>query len=221
MFAIAMLLMRLIKLFCLVKTLLSPIPRPSRFPSSSPDLQRKDAYGLPSLRCESDSSSDSSASVPTTPSEAHATLQSLLYRGVGRREDLPSTIVYIDLLRPNTSIHANGPSWSSPSQVAEERALVERGYKIVRAAQYPRHFPDIDPTITLLSPSITNARSYFTVYAQDRLIFSESTSMEPVDPATSNVNGILYKTSLVPGFWNTISQSTGNECRTLRRLLSS
>jgi len=86
--------------------------------------------------------------------------------------------------------------------------LVERGYKIVRATQYPRHFPDIDPTITLLAPSMTNAHSYFMVYAEDRLVFSESTRLEPVDLATSNVDGILYKTSLVPGFWDTISQSS-------------
>jgi len=42
------------------------------------------------------------------------------------------------------------------------------------------------------------------------LIFSESTTLELVNPddrTTSNVDGVLYKTSLVPGFWDTISQS--------------
>jgi transcriptional enhancer factor len=123
---------------------------------------------------------------------------------------MPNNIVYIDLLRPGSFIDANGPFWTSPSQAAEERSLVERGCRIVRASNYPRHLCDVDPTITFLSHSLSDARSYFTVHLGDRLIFSESTTLElidPDDPSTSNVDGILYKTSLVPGFWDTISQS--------------
>jgi transcriptional enhancer factor len=121
---------------------------------------------------------------------------------------MPNNIVYIDLLRPGSSINDNdGPFWTSPSQVAEERSLSERGYRIVRATDYPRHLRDIDPTITLLSHSMSNARSYFTVHSGDRLIFSESTTLEPVDPSKSNVDGLLYKTLLVPGFWDTIIHS--------------
>jgi hypothetical protein len=122
---------------------------------------------------------------------------------------MPSNIVYIDLLRPDASIDDNGPFWTSPSQAAEERSLVERGYSIVRATDYPRHLRDIDPTITFVAHSSSNARSYFTVHLEDRLMFSETTTLEPVDPSTSNVDGILYKTSLVPGFWDTISKSAG------------
>ena len=125
---------------------------------------------------------------------------------------MPNNIVYIDLLRPGSSINDNDTFWTSPSQVAEERSLEERGYKIIRSGNYPRHLRDIDPTITFLSHSVSNARSYFTVHLGDRLIFSESTTLELVDPdgpSTSNVDGILYKTFLVPGFWETISQSPG------------
>jgi transcriptional enhancer factor len=123
---------------------------------------------------------------------------------------MPGTIVYIDLLGPDSSISVNSPltCWTSPSQVAEERSLGERGYRIIRATQYPRHLLDIDPTITLISHSMTNARSYFTVHSEDRLIFSESTTLELLDPTTTDVDGILYKTSLVPGLWDTISQSS-------------
>jgi len=124
---------------------------------------------------------------------------------------MPDNIVYIDLLRPGSSLNDNNdPFWTSPSQAAEERSLVERGYRIIRSNSYPRHLRDIDPTITFLSHSISNARSYFTVHLGDRLIFSESTTLElvnPDDPSTSKVDGILYKTSLVPGFWDTICQS--------------
>ena len=89
---------------------------------------------------------------------------------------------------------------------------MDRGHRIIRSNNYPRHFHDIDPTITFLSHSVSNARSYFTVHLGDRLVFSESTTLElvdPDDPSTSNVDGILYKTPLVPGFWDTISQSPG------------
>ena len=164
-----------------------------------------------SPRCESDSGSDSSsssASTPATPIEAHATLQSLLYRGVESREQVPSNIIYIDLLRPGSSADVDDPTWTSPAQAAEERLLAERGYRIFRATQHPRLLQDIDPTITFLAHSMTNARSCFTVYSEDRVVFTESTTLQVVE-TTSNVDGILYKTPLVPGFWDTISKSSG------------
>ena len=186
-----------------VLSLLSPLRHPHRSTSLYPEFYP---------RSDSESGSESSTSAPTTPIETHATLQSLLYRGVEPREKMPNNIVYIDLLRPGSSINDSDPSWTSPSQVAEERSLVERGYSIIRSTKYPRHLRDIDPTITFLAHSVSNARSYFTVYLEDSLIFSESTTLElvdPDDPSTSNVDGILYKTLLVPGFWDTISQSSG------------
>ena len=186
--------------FFAVLNLLSPFRQPCRSTSVSPEFYP---------RCESESGSESSTSAPSTPIGAHATLQSLLYRGVESREKLPNNIVYIDLLRPGSSIDENDPFWTSPSQVAEERSLTERGYRIIRSTDYPRHLHDINPTITFLSHSVSNARSYFTVHIGDRLIFSESTTLELVDPSSSNVDGILYKTLLVPGFWDTIAQSSG------------
>ncbi|KAH9485766.1 Conidiophore development regulator abaA [Psilocybe cubensis] len=200
--------------------LLSPNRRPCRTPSLSPEFQHKDGhlvYGPPSLRYESESCSDSTASSPTTPTEAHATLQSLLYRGVEPRiEETPDTIVYIDLLPFDAPIDANGSdidplksSWtSSPSQVAEERSWIERGYKVVRASQQPRHIRDIDPTITLLSQSTTSAHSYFTVYTDEGIAFSEMSVLQPVEPRSTAETSHLYSTSLVPGFWSTIAQSS-------------
>lgn len=39
------------------------------------------------------------------------------------------------------------------------------------------------------------------------MVFTESTTLQVVE-TTSKVDGILYKTSLVPGFWDTISKSS-------------
>ncbi|KAF8959979.1 hypothetical protein BDZ97DRAFT_1368066 [Flammula alnicola] len=198
--------------------LLSPNRRPCRTPSMSPEFQHRDGHMPfpPPLRYESESCSDSSVSSPTTPTEAHATLQNLLYRGVEPRvEETPDTIVYIDLLPEESPINtrANDPSkssWPSTNQGAEERSWLERGYKVARASQHPRHLRDIDPTITLLSRTATSAQSYYTVHTDEGIIFSESTVLEPLDPTSPSTSdgSLLYKTSLVPGFWNTIAQSS-------------
>ena len=47
-------------------------------------------------------------------------------------------------LRPDACLSVNSPltCWTSPSQVAEERFLAERGYRIIRATPYPRHLLD-------------------------------------------------------------------------------
>ena len=201
--------------------LLSPNRRPIRPPSLSPEFQNKDThltYGPPSLRYESESSSESSLSTPTTPTEAHATLQNLLYRGVEPRvEEIPDTIVYIDLLSdhlPSSPISGGeeATSWTSTNEaIAEERSWTERGYKIERASHLPRHLRDIDPTITLLSRAETSAQSHFSVHTDDGIVFSETTALEPLDPTSAPTadGSLLYKTSLVPGFWDTISQSPG------------
>ena len=164
----------------------------------------------PPLRYDSETSSDSSASSPTTPTEAHATLQNLLYRGVEPRiEETPDTIVYIDLL-PEDSQAGDGltQSWTYTSQATEEeRSWTERGYTVVKPSKEPRHLRAIDPTVTLLSKTATSAQSYFTVHTDDGIVFSEATTLEHMGSAADG--RLLYKTSLVPSFWNTIAQSSG------------
>lgn len=200
----------------LVLNLLSSNRRTCR-PLLSPEFQHKDGhliYGPPPLRYESESCSDSSLSAPSTPTEAHATLQNLLYRGVElpRVEETPDTIIYIDLLSDPSLI--NGKAKSSPSstsQANEERSWIERGYKVARASPHPRQIRDIDPTITLISQTAATARSHYTVYTDDGIVHSESTDLELLDPITNpTVDGsLLYKTPLVPGFWETILRSPG------------
>ncbi|PPQ73543.1 hypothetical protein CVT24_007453 [Panaeolus cyanescens] len=193
--------------------LLSPNRRPCRTSSLSPEFQHRDNssnYGPPPLRYESESCSDSSGSTPATPTEAHATLQSLLYRGVEPRvEETPETIVCIDLL-PEELPNGQSPLKPSGEQAAEEQQWLERGYKVVHAAQQPRYLRDIDPTITLLSHSPTTAQSHFTVYTDDGIVFSETTDLEIVESSSAHEpmdGGLLYRTSLVPGYWGTIGQS--------------
>ena len=200
--------------------LLSPNRRPYRAPSLTPEFQIKDghlSYGPPSLRYESESGSDSSASAPTTPTEAHATLQHLLYRGIEpRKEPLPSTIVYIDLLPKDSSmdtVHMDdclkSPLSSSSFQDMDEHSWIERGCKVVRASPHPRRLQEIDPTITLMSQTVTAAQSHYTVYQDNSVVSSESTPLELLDPQSSGDASFLYKTPLVPAFWETISQSSG------------
>lgn len=189
-----------------------PLARPASL-SLSPELQDvagpSNFRGPPPLRHDTESGSDTSPpSSPTTPTDAHATLQSLLYRGVeSRSTELPNSIVFIDLIPHPTA----GPS-SSHSE--EEHLWKERGFQISRASAFPRHLHDIDSTITLLSKSTASARSFFTVYSGEDVVFSEVTSLKPLGPPPGdfdfdNSSSCLYSTSLVPGFWNNLVQSQG------------
>ncbi|KIM36784.1 hypothetical protein M413DRAFT_448921 [Hebeloma cylindrosporum] len=195
--------------------LLSPIRR-TFHPPPSPEFQHKDGhltYGPPPLRYESESGSDSSLSAPPTPTEAHATLQNLLYRGVEvpRVEETPDTIIYIDILPDQSPVDGkiDIPPKTSLAQANEERSWIERGYKVTRASPHPRQLREIDPTITLISRTATTARSHYTVHTDDGIVYCESTDLEMLDPITNpTVDGtLLYKTPLIPGFWETISRS--------------
>jgi transcriptional enhancer factor len=191
-------------------SLLSPNRRLPRPPSLSPDFPAKDgsSYGPPPLPYDSESCSDSSGSPPPTPTEAHTTLQSLLYRGVEPRlEELPNTVVYIDLLAGDASTNV---SLKTPAdQTAEDRSWTERGFQVVRASHEPRHLVDIDSTVTLASAAPIEALSHFSVHSDDGLVFSESVPLEEVHPTSVPTpdGALLYKTRLVPEFWDTIVQA--------------
>ena len=206
-----------------VLKLLSPIRPPSNartspVPPLSPTKSQHNngcpTFGSPSFPYDSESSSDSSVSSPPTPTEAHTALQCLLYRGIEpRMETIPSTIVYIDLVPRQTPASVTGEAtWTSSSNAQiEERSWVERGFKVERASQQPRHLFDIDPTITLTSKTPISAQSHFTVLRDDGVVFSETTTLEPLDSSTvPSIDGsFLYRTRLIPGFWETIVHSSG------------
>jgi transcriptional enhancer factor len=189
--------------------LLSPIRPLPRAITPPPKKDSQMTHASPSSVYDYESSSESSTSSPPTPTEAHTTLQTLLYRGVERRvEEMPNTIVYIDVttdpwLTPERS-------WTpSKEALAEERTWSERGLMVARASQHPRHITEIEPTITFMSPTAISAQSHFTVHTADGVVFSEITPLETVgtsQPSTMD-ESLLYKTLLVPGFWETIVHS--------------
>ncbi|KAL9712180.1 hypothetical protein Ac2012v2_005257 [Leucoagaricus gongylophorus] len=150
----------------------------------------------------SDSESNSDASPPATPTEAHATLQSLLYRGVGglgRDEEL-SNIIYIDLLPENAPIGSDG------TQVPPMPPSSETN--IVRASQRPRRIRDIDPTVTLVAPSSMVAKSHFLVRTRMGVVYTEVTDMTLAGPLPGSAEDqLLYSTKLVPAFWNELCKS--------------
>jgi transcriptional enhancer factor len=171
-------------------------------------------HASPSSVYDYESSSESSASTPPTPTEAHTTLQSLLYRGVERRvEEAPNTIVYIDVVTtPVVPPITSERSWTlSKEALADEHSWSERGFKVARASQHPRHITQIEPTITFMSPTAISAQSQFTVHTDDGIVFSETTPLEMIGPSPSSATdgSLLYKTLLVPGFWETIVHSAG------------
>ena len=199
----------------IVLKLLSPVRPHAKATSLSPKFHPNEGqqYGAPSLLYDSESSSDSSISSPTTPTEAHATLQSLLYRGVEpRAEEIPRTIVYIDLWtdQPSPPIDGETPWTSSDEALEEEHSWIERGHKVERSSQQPRVLREIDPTVTLMSQTAISAQSHFAVHTDDGIVFSETTTLQPLDLSHApTTNGFLYKTPLVPGFWETILGKPG------------
>lgn len=151
----------------------------------------------------SDSDSNSDGSVPATPTEAHATLQSLLYRGVGGlgRDEEPRNIIYIDLL-PEHAPTGSGETLPPVSSSSDEN--------VIRASQQPRHIRDINPTVTLLAPSPMVAKNHFIVRSRSGVVHSEVTEMTLVGPAPGGArNELLYSSELVPAFWNEICKSSG------------
>jgi len=194
-----------------VLNLLTPNRRPYRATSTSLDRDSQ-AYGPPPLLYESESCSESSgSSPPPTPTEAHATLQSLLYRGVEpRTEELPNNIVFINLLSSDSSMSVKTTS----EQVAEERSWSERGFEVLRAStQTPRRLRDIDSTVALCSRGPLVATAHFTVYSDDGVVHSESVPLMPAEPTVHTDDGSsVYTAQISPEFWDgTLLQCAGKE----------
>lgn len=78
---------------------------------------------------------------------------------------------------------------------------------VIQISQRPRPLRSIDPTVTFISRSPVSARSYFTVKSAGVSVFSETTPLMPIGPAPDGA--LLYSTTLVPGCWDEISESSG------------
>ncbi|KAH0578235.1 hypothetical protein H2248_004014 [Termitomyces sp. 'cryptogamus'] len=139
---------------------------------------------------DTDSSSDSS-STPSTPINDSTELH------CARSSPPCRTIISIDILPPGQLPSPAGmDEWSCSNDV-------------VRPSAYPRPFHLIDPTIAFIGPSNLSAHSSFVVYSAGVNVFSETTQLQTVGAAPERTGGaLLYSTSIVPGFWSKISEST-------------
>ncbi|KAJ6488893.1 hypothetical protein C8R45DRAFT_1097238 [Mycena sanguinolenta] len=70
----------------------------------------------------------------------------------------------------------------------------------------PRRLSSINPTVAFSSPSLIQAESRCTVYVADRIVHVESTPLTLVSSGHSR--GFIYSTTLVPKYWEVISESS-------------
>ncbi|KAJ2918319.1 hypothetical protein MD484_g2095, partial [Candolleomyces efflorescens] len=153
-----------------------------------------------------ESCSDRSSPAPTTPTEVHATLQTLLYRGLASStESPPNSIVYIDLLPSPSGSASKAFDFPIPSSNDDEHLWTERGLNVVKISSHPRHISEIDPTVTFTSPSAITAVSVFSVYVDDDLVHSEEAPLKSYGQLTPE-NTHLYSTLLLPEYWTKMYQ---------------
>jgi hypothetical protein len=191
----------------LVLQLLRPFPnqKASRRSSSPTSCQTKSRSSPLPLRCDTSAWSDTSS--VKSPTELSPTS----YDGESLARDsaaaAPLNVVYIDLIPPNSQIDISG-NWDALScHLTDQSAAVH----YVQISQQPRHLRSIDPTVTLVSKAPIDANSFFTVSIQDTVVFTEVTTLVLAGPLNDgDIDGPkLYRTTLVPGYWETISNCAG------------
>lgn len=166
-------------------------------------------HGLPSLNCDSASSSGS-ASVPITPTDEVASFgfpSSEKQNGTAAGSAGRQHTYCIDIL-PDHATHRHGSAPASAS--ASASAITDNARRI---SDDPRPIRAIDPTLTFLSRSPIEANSNFTVVADGIVVFSEMTNLTlrdtpPIEAAPGTDGALLYTTPLAPGYWKTISDSS-------------
>lgn len=191
----------------LVLQLLRPFPnqKASRRPSSPTSCQTTSRSNPVPLRCDTSAWSDtSSVKSPTELSPASYDGESLARDNAAAA---PLNVVYIDLIPPNSQIDISGNWDTLSSHLPNQSAAVN----YVQISQQPRHLRSIDPTVTLVSKVPIDANSFFTVSIQDTIVFTEVTTLVLAGLLKDgDVDGPkLYRTTLVPGFWETISNCAG------------
>ena len=151
-----------------------------------------------SSQSDTDSSSDSS-SLPPTPTEPSTNFS----------EKLSRIVIHIDLLPEDTSYP--DPSSVDPHPSPAFENCPSPAYDdVVRVSQHPRPLRSIDPTVTFLADSPITAKSTFIVMSSGMTVFSETTPLVPAGTAPNRAdNALLYSTTIVPGFWQTITKSPG------------
>ncbi|KAK0196277.1 hypothetical protein F5146DRAFT_321722 [Armillaria mellea] len=116
----------------------------------------------------------------------------------------PERPTYCISILPNDATHKDSSTATSSSATTDDARWI---------SDEPRPIRAIDPTLAFVSRSPIAANSNFTVLVDGVVVFSEMTSLTlhdtPPAEAAHGPDGLLYTTSLVPGYWKTISESSG------------
>ncbi|PFH50436.1 hypothetical protein AMATHDRAFT_145028, partial [Amanita thiersii Skay4041] len=190
-------------------SLLSPYPRPTRH-TSMPPSPISSWYPMPP-RISDENGEASSSALPITQNDTNLSETDSLVED--DRSKSPGSVhcIYIDIL-PNhqpTSSHSLADALGCEDPTDPVPYLSTQVNQI-QISQQPRHLRSIDPTLTFLSPNAISARSVFTIYTKGKVFATEVTTLTTAGPKPSadcSNDGLLYRTSLVPRYWETISNN--------------
>ncbi|KAF8623396.1 hypothetical protein AX17_007434 [Amanita inopinata Kibby_2008] len=199
--------------------LISPYPRPR-----NPEHRRRSSVSSrysrsesPSFRHDVDAWSDtSSAKSPITPTDTSLTSSDSPFLSEEHIDVRPLNVVFIDLiperndLVDQSEVDVDGGWPTSAPLPTNHFSDVNQ----IQVSQQPRHLRSIDPTITFVSRASVSAHSVFRIYIKDMIVSTEATLLMPIgaSPSSDSWNdgdsAQLYSTTLAPGYWKTISNSS-------------
>ncbi len=182
-----------------VMHLLSPSHRPV---SSSLIRSQYDSQHGPPLLGRDSVSSNGSASVQNSPTDDLASFDFPSHEQ--ESSDSHERHTYCINILPNDATHRHSSAATSSSATTDDARQI---------SDEPIPIHAIDPTLSFVSSSPIAANSNFTVLEDEVVVFWEMTGLTLSDTPPIEVgpgtDGLLYTTSLVPGYWKTISESSG------------
>lgn len=117
-------------------------------------------------------------------------------------------VVYIDLLpplSPQTVLEMGGMPTDLPAKRINETG----------SSMHPRHIHSIDPTVAFLSRSTISAHAVYIVRRQDTIVHTERIALEYAGRLSGENDDMnhtdkphIYRSALVPGYWERICNST-------------
>ncbi|EGN91811.1 hypothetical protein SERLA73DRAFT_100109 [Serpula lacrymans var. lacrymans S7.3] len=159
----------------------------------------------PSDLWASDSSS-STCSSPISPSTDYTPVMP----SQPEKSHMPRTVIPIDVLPE--FIPWSASSFQSSANDTYPSFSMTGGDGNLLLSGSPRPMRNIDPTVTFVSPSPITAKSSYIVLFDGAPVHSEDTRMQVVDLANTAGRpdgSLLYSTTLVPNYWDTLCQASG------------
>ncbi|KAH7929559.1 hypothetical protein BV22DRAFT_1029416 [Leucogyrophana mollusca] len=175
---------------------------------------------LSSLSCDlppsDSSSSSSSADSPVSPPDYSPLMPSIKPSIKSQAPANPRTVVHIDILPTSTTWMNQSPSAGRSSHSAPKSPSHSH---LASSSSHPSNSPrlirNIDPTVTFVSQSTMTAKSSYIVLLDGAPIHSEDTRLQCVGPyvppsgmPNASDSSLLYSTTLVPKFWETLCNSS-------------